>query len=139
MTGWLAASIGLLAIAWQGDVTGIQLAQEVNPKLVKLFGSGGFKGLPSYGTGVIISQDGYVLTVANHLLESSDLRVHLYDGTRLPARVIAVEPELDVALLKLGTEKSKIEDLPFYDVLAAMKAPLALPGTTIFAFSNQFQ
>lgn len=139
MTGWLAASIGVLAIAWQGEVTTTQLAQEVNPKLVKLFGSGGFKGLPSYGTGVIISQDGYVLTVANHLLESSDLRVHLYDGTRLPARVIAVEPELDVALLKLGTEKSKIEDLPFFDVLAAMKAPLALPGTTVFAFSNQFQ
>lgn len=140
MTGLFQALVSsAILMGFQGNLTTTQLAQEVNPKLVKLFGSGGFKGLPGYGTGVLISQDGYVLTVANHLLETADLRVHLYDGTRLPARVIAVEPELDVALLKLGTEKSKIEDLPFYDVLAAIKAPLATPGTHVFAFSNQFQ
>ena len=27
------------------------VADEVNPKLVKLFGAGGFRGLASYGTG----------------------------------------------------------------------------------------
>ncbi|MEI7855770.1 MAG: hypothetical protein WCJ06_18840, partial [Planctomycetota bacterium] len=50
---------------------------------------------------------------------------HLYDGTRLPAKLVAMEPELDIALLKIGTDKSKIDDLPFYDIVAAAKTPLA--------------
>ena len=115
------------------------VVQKVNPKMVKIYGSGGFKGLPAYGTGVLVSPNGYVLTVANHLMETTDLRVHLYDGTRLPAKLVAMEPELDIALLKIGTDKSKIDDLPFYDIVAAAKAPLANPGTAILAFSNQFQ
>jgi len=72
-------------------------------------------------------------------METTDLRVHLYDGTRLPAKLVAMEPELDIALLKIGTDKSKIDDLPFYDIVAAAKTPLATPGTSILAFSNQFQ
>ena len=102
------------------------VVQKVNPKMVKIYGSGGFKGLPAYGTGVLVSPNGYVLTVANHLMETTDLRVHLYDGTRLPAKLVAMEPELDIALLKIGTDKSKIDDLPFYDIVAAAKTPLAI-------------
>ena len=54
------------------------VVQKMNPKIVKIYGSGGFKGLPAYGTGVLVSPNGYVLTVANHLMETTDLRVHLY-------------------------------------------------------------
>ncbi|MCY2941230.1 MAG: hypothetical protein NTV50_06130 [Planctomycetota bacterium] len=61
------------------------VVQKVNPKMVKIYGSGRFKGLPAYGTGVLVSVNGYVLTFANHLMETTDLRVYLYDGTRLPA------------------------------------------------------
>ncbi|MFO0969672.1 MAG: hypothetical protein U0793_29285 [Gemmataceae bacterium] len=31
------------------------VAEQVNKKMVKLFGAGGFKGLPSYGTGILLS------------------------------------------------------------------------------------
>jgi len=58
-------------------------------------------------------------------METTDLRVHLYDETRLPAKLVAMEPELDIALLKIGTDKSKIDDLPFYDIVAAAKTRLA--------------
>ena len=58
-------------------------------------------------------------------METPDLRVHLYDGTRLPAKLVAMEPELDIALLKIGTDKSKIDYLPFYDIVAAAKTQLA--------------
>src|SRR5205814_2070578 len=61
-----------------------KVAEQVNQKMVKLFGSGGFRGLNSYGTGIIISPDGYVLTVASPLLDTADLRVHLADGRRRP-------------------------------------------------------
>src|SRR4249919_2623039 len=56
-----------------------QTAAEVNKKMVKLFGAGGFKGMPSYGTGFLVSGDGYILTVNNHILGTPDLRVHLAD------------------------------------------------------------
>src|SRR3954451_23222090 len=77
------------------------VADQVNRKMVKLFGAGGFKGLPSYGTGIVVSPQGHILTINNHILTTVDLRVHLADGRVLRAKVIAREPELDLALCKL--------------------------------------
>src|SRR4051812_2983819 len=72
-------------------------ADDVNKKLVKLFGSGGFKGVASYGTGIIVSPQGHVLTVAGPLLDTQNLRVHLPDGRRFEnLKVIGVEPLLDL-------------------------------------------
>jgi serine protease Do len=123
----------------RGDESFARLVEKVNPKLVKLFGSGGLRGLVSYGTGVLVSPDGYILTVNSHLLDTQDLRVHTHDGTRYHARVVAVEPELDVALVKIGTEKDPVTDLEYFDVFEAARRPIAEPGTGVLAFSNQFQ
>ena len=111
------------------------VADQVNRKIVKLFGSGGYQGLAAYGTGVLVSPQGHILTVASPLLLTQELRVHLYDGRRCQARVIVMEPELDAALLQLD----KAEDLPYFDVAAAASAPLAKTGEWILAFSNEFQ
>jgi serine protease Do len=112
------------------------LARDVNKKLVKLFGAGGFQGLASYGTGVLISPDGYILTVASQMLVTQDLRVHLYDGRRFHAKVIVTEPELDAALIKIDKLD---EPLPYFDVVQAGQQPPAMPGDWVLAFSNQFQ
>src|SRR5439155_6461669 len=58
------------------------VAEQVNRKVVKLFGSGGYQNLAAYGTGFLVSPDGYVLTASSPLLQTPDLRVHLYDGRR---------------------------------------------------------
>jgi serine protease Do len=115
------------------------VADEVNKKLVKLFGTGGFKGLASYGTGVLISHDGYILTVNSHILDTRDLRVHMYDGTRYHAKIVAREPELDIALVKINNNNRPVEVESYFDVLKAAKKPVLEPGTHILAFSNQFQ
>jgi serine protease Do len=112
------------------------VAGQVNPRLVKLFGAGGFQGLPSYGTGVLISPDGYVLTVASQMLVTQDLRVHVHDGRRFHAKLVVAEPELDAALVKI--EKLE-EPLPYFDVGQAARAAPAQPGDGVLAFSNQFQ
>lgn len=122
------------AIVAQTPVT--QTARDVNRKLVKLYGAGGFKGLPSYGTGVLIAPKGYILTVNNHILTTSDLRVHLYDGRSYHAKVIAREPDLDLAVLKIEEE---VDFLPCYDIAQEAKRPLAEPGDFILAFSNCFK
>ncbi len=112
-----------------------EVSRQVNQKLVKVFGSGGFRGLVAYGTGIVVSPDGYALTVASHILDTPELRVHLYDGRRCPAKVVVIEPELDAALIKI----EKVEDLPYFDVPAAAKNPSAQPGDWVLAFSNQFE
>jgi len=82
-----------------------------------------------------VSPDGYVLTAASPLLDTSDLLVHLSDGRRYNAKVLIAEPALDAALIKI----EKAEDLPYFDVPKAAKTALAQPGDWILAFSNQFQ
>jgi S1-C subfamily serine protease len=126
---------GSIAAAQTASRTLAGVVEEVNRKMVKLFGSGGFRGLNSYGTGILVSADGYVLTVASPLLDTPDLVVHLSDGRRLSAKVVVAEPELDAALVKID----KVDDLPFFDVAEAAKMPFAQPGDWVLAFSNQFQ
>ena len=129
----------LIALSWAAVAFAQQpltaTAAEVNKKLVKLFGAGGFKGLPSYGTGILVSDKGYILTANNHILSTTDLRVHLYDGRFYQARVVAREPELDLAVAKIDGD---IDFLPHFDIAKAAAQPLAEPGTWILALSNQF-
>ena len=112
------------------------VSRDVNKKLVKLYGAGGFKGLPSYGTGILVSPNGYILTVNSTILNTADLRVGLYDGRFIHnARVVYKEPELDVALIKVDG----VDKLPYYDFAKAAAAPVAEPGDWVLAFSNQFK
>src|SRR5262249_13965535 len=80
---------------------------------------------------------GYILTVAAPMLDTRDLRVHLSDGRRYHAKLVVQEPELDIALVKIDT-KEKLE-LPYFDILAEAKKPMADAGTGILAFSNEFE
>src|SRR5262245_30194009 len=77
------------------------ITTQVNQRMVKVFGSGGFRGVVAYGTGLVISPDGFVLTAAGSLLDTQELRVHLSDGRRCQAKVVVVEPALDAALIKV--------------------------------------
>lgn len=134
LAGFVALLGAFAAIAFaQQPFTPV--AAEVNKKLVKLFGAGGFKGLPSYGTGILVSDKGHILTCNNHILSTTDLRVHLYDGRFYQARVVAREPELDLALARI---ESEVDFLPHFDIEKAAAQPIAEAGTWIMALSNQF-
>jgi len=113
------------------------VTREVNKKTVKIYGAGGFKGLPSYGTGILVSPDGWILTANSPILNTADLRVHLYDGRVYVANVIYKEPELDLALVKID-DREKVDRLPYFNFAAAAAAPVAEAGTWVLALSNQF-
>jgi serine protease Do len=134
-----AASLWLSAV--RADDSLPKVCEAVNQKIVKIWGSGGLQGLPSFGAGILISPDGYILTANVQLLDTPDLRVHLWDGTKYHAEIVAQEPELDVALLKIqpGSDKAKIEDLPYFDLEEAAKRPPVDVGTEVLAFSNCFE
>src|SRR5579872_6732856 len=129
----------LTALPVRADESLAKVAEAVNPKMVKLFGSGGFRGIAAYGTGFFVSPDGYILTAYSPLLDTTELRVHLADGTKYRGKVVAVEPELDMALVKIGTPKNPIDPQPYFDVVEAVKRPLAEAGDGVVAFSNLFE
>jgi serine protease Do len=55
----------------------------------------------SLGSGVIVSEDGYIVT-NNHVVEqSSDIRVTLFDKRTFKARVIGADPKTDMAIIKI--------------------------------------
>src|SRR5262245_60293270 len=92
---------GVWALPARADTPFDKIHETVNSKMCKVHGSGGFKNVVAYSTGLIVSPDGYILTVAGPNLDTRDLRVHLHDGRRYShCKVVVVEPELDIALLK---------------------------------------
>ncbi len=131
----IAIVLGTLATL-QGQQSFTDTVTDVNKKMVKLFGAGGFKGLPSYGTGLLVSPKGHILTCNNHILSATDLRVHLYDGRFYHCKLLFREPELDVAVIKIQDE---VDFLPYFDFARAAARPLAEPGDWVLAFSNCFQ
>lgn len=130
------AAFLLFAVPGRGEGEFGQVANQINRKMVKVFGAGGYKGLAAYGTGLVVSPQGHVLTADSHLLTSQNVRVHLHDGRKIEnVKVLATEPELDVALLKIDG----VDNLPYFDLAQAAKQPLAEAGDWILAFSNQFE
>ncbi len=56
------------------------------------------------GSGVIISNDGYIVT-NNHVVEDADdIQITLNDNREFTARVIGLDPDTDLALLKIDGE-----------------------------------
>jgi serine protease Do len=102
----------------------------VQPKLVKIYGAGGIRGLEAYQSGLLISADGYVLTVWSYVLDSDVITVTLDDGRKLSAELVGADPRLEIAVLKL-----KATELPFFNLDAAIGVDV---GARVLAFSNMF-
>lgn len=57
------------------------------------------------GSGFVISEDGYIVT-NNHVIESADeIVIEFFEGFELEAKVIGTDPNTDIALLKVESDK----------------------------------
>lgn len=73
---------------------------------------GGFLGLPpqkeqgmGMGSGIIISDDGYVLTNNHVIADAKTIKVRMKDGRNFDARLIGRDPVTDVAVIKVNATK----------------------------------
>jgi serine protease Do len=120
------------ARASDGAASFADIARSAQPKVVKLYGSGGFRGLESYQSGLLISAEGHVLTAWSYVLDGDDIVVVLDDGRRFTAQHVAADPLSEIAVLKFDPGD---EALPHFDLAQAVTAE---PGTRVLAFSNLF-
>jgi Do/DeqQ family serine protease len=82
------------------------------------------------GSGVIVSEQGYILT-NHHVVESVDqIEVALADSRKLKARVVGTDPETDLAVLKV--EKQKLPAITF------AKGDQLRVGDVVLAIGNPF-
>ena len=75
------------------------VAQRIRPSVVsvKAFKSNEV----GFGSGVILSADGYIMSNAHVIKDSHKFQVELYDRRRATARLIGVDNESDLAVLKI--------------------------------------
>ena len=124
-TLWTASAGSVFAAGGYADV--IESAQ---PKMVKIFGAGGRRGLEHYQSGFLISGDGHVLTAWSYVLDTDYVSAVLDDGRRFQATLLGADPRLEIAVLKIEST-----DLPHFTLSEAV--PLEV-GARVLAFSNLF-
>lgn len=84
----------------------------------------------STGSGVIISEDGYIVT-NNHVIDNADeLEVTLNDNRKFKAKVIGADPTTDIALVKIDTK-----GLPFLSFTDSEKIRV---GEWVLAVGNPY-
>jgi serine protease Do len=89
----------------------------------------------SSGSGVIISNDGYVLT-NNHVVEGAqNLTVILADGTSLPAKLTGTDQFADLAVLKVSGKMPAVAALGNSDQLKPGETVIAI-GSPLGSFRN---
>ncbi|MWJ26842.1 Do family serine endopeptidase [Halomonas sp. ZH2S] len=86
--------------------------------------------LSSLGSGVIVSQDGYVLTNHHVISGADEIQVALRDGRETLAEVIGTDPESDLAVLRIP-----LESLP--SITLADSTAVAV-GDVALAIGNPF-
>jgi serine peptidase DegS len=56
------------------------------------------------GSGVIVSEDGYILTNHHVINMVQNIRIALFDGRIVPATIVGSDPETDLAVLKVNLQ-----------------------------------
>ncbi|MFQ6079933.1 MAG: S1C family serine protease [Thermodesulfobacteriota bacterium] len=64
------------------------------------------------GSGSIIDADGHILTNHHVIRDSTKLEVTLSDGSKWPARLVGVDPDNDLAVIKVDAPKEKLTVIP---------------------------
>jgi serine protease Do len=118
-------------------------AREVTPAVVHIstrYGGGKFSinALDQYlnphalssGSGVILSDDGYIVTNYHVIEDANSIEVVLSNNQRFFAKVIGQDPTTDLALLKI-----KARNLPF---IKYGNSDRILPGEWVLAIGNPF-
>ena len=105
-----------------------------NPSLQNLFGiPHGFKKIhqnSSIGSGVIMNKEGYILTNAHVVQDAQNIGVTLNSGIQLKAKLIGLDADTDLAVIKI-----KLENPPTIPIGDSSKLKI---GDIVLAIGNPY-
>ena len=87
------------------------------------------QGNTNLGSGVIVSEDGYIVTNAHVIEKADEITVALNDGRKSRARVVGTDPDSDLAVIKV--------DMTGLTPLGFRKEPIKV-GDVALAIGNPF-
>lgn len=91
-----------------------------DPLFQRFFGEA-FRGIPrervesSLGSGVILESDGLIVTNAHVIQGSDEITVVLADRREFPAKIVASDEKVDLAVLRIDPGKEKLPVLAMHD------------------------
>ncbi len=148
--GVIIAALAFAMSAWDGQAWGGGFDRAIEsalPRVVKLYGLG--VGLEAgYGTGVVISQDGLVLTVFSLLIDARRVRAVAPDGKTYEAQVLYRDYPRQLALLRLKSpaQDTPVGPFPFFDLACGQggsgqgqPVDSLKPGDWVLAAGNAFK
>lgn len=107
-----------------------EVIDDVQPKIVKIYGAGGLQKLEAYQSGFLISAEGHILTAWSYVLDTDVITVTLDDGRKYQAQRVGHDPVTEIAVLKIDAQ-----DLAHFDLHQAVELE---PGARVLAFSNLY-
>jgi S1-C subfamily serine protease len=99
----------------------VRIARQVSPAVVSVAQEEG-----GSGSGVIVREDGVILTNAHVVGMSRTVRVGLADGRRVEGRVLGRDPALDVAVVRVDVPNAPVAPLGDSDRLAVGQTAIAI-------------
>ncbi|MDR2172588.1 MAG: trypsin-like peptidase domain-containing protein [Planctomycetaceae bacterium] len=87
---------------------------------------------PGAGSGVVLNQDGYIVTNAHVISHADVIFVTLFNGESFQATVVGEDPVTDIAVIKITAPKNQL-----FPVKVADSSKL-LVGQKVFAIGNPF-
>lgn len=76
-----------------------------NPLFRRLYEQQQQRGQDSLGSGVIMDKQGFIVTSYHIVGNVDEILVLLYDGRVVPATIVGTDPETDLAVLKISSDK----------------------------------
>lgn len=120
------------------SIPGDVIYERVNPSVVSITATSLTSNGGSLGSGIVMSDDGYIVT-NNHVTEDKDkFVVTLSDGSELNASLVAGDADTDVAVLKAETNGRKLTVPEFgdSDALKPGEAAYAIGTPTAYRLTN---
>ena len=99
------------------------------------FGPGVPREQSGMGSGVIVRPDGYILTNNHVVADADELTVELFDGRKLPGKIVGTDPQTDLAVVKIDTpglsaaSLGSSDDIRVGDWVLAIGSPFGLDQT----------
>lgn len=122
---------GVIA-AYEGVLTGVY--EKVNPSVVSIevqTASGG-----GQGSGFVWDQDGHIVT-NNHVVKDGErIQVTFYDGSAYPAKIVGLDPDSDLAVIKIDAPRDTLRPIQVADSRQLRVGEMAIAIGNPFGLAN---